>query len=644
MMLGWFDARRATEIGILLADQFASRTGGTIPQVAGGRRAPNRKPADALRDFLQRAEREVRAVRLNFYKKAKLANAFKWRLLEKGVAGTTAAEVTQTLVMHLSMNRLTAASGLESPAGAVQRPSTRRAQDLLAEADQHVARGAYAEAIEAYEAFLSRKPNHARALNNLGAAQWRLGQYRSAEEHLRHAIRLKPNDPDAHSNLGGILRGRGQLLASESSLRRALKLDPSHVEARTSLGLTLFSLGRPADAKTHLEKVLKVAPGNVGALVCMAKIARTEGRFADAEAILKRVLATDPQCPAAWATMAWLRRMTSEDHAWLERAEAIASGGITPLEEVDLRFAIGKYCDDVGDFARAFPNFQRGNELLKANAPPYDREARTRFVDELIQSHDQERLTSNSVALDEARASAKPVFVVGMMRSGTSLVEQIIASHPAAAGAGELGFWSALVQRQQSVLRHGTLSESLRLETAKAYLRQLSRHSAEALRVVDKSPVNADFLGIIHSVFPNARILYLQRDPIDTCLSCYFQQFSAGLDYTMDLADLAHYYRSHERLVAHWRSVLPSGAFLDVPYAELVSDQVAWTRKILQFIGLEWDERCLNFQDTHRTVATASAWQVRQKIYTSSVERWRNYEKFLGPLLELRDPRPATGR
>jgi hypothetical protein len=159
-----------------------------------------------------------------------------------------------------------------------------------------------------------------------------------------------------------------------------------------------------------------------------------------------------------------------------------------------------------------------------------------------------------------------------------------------------------------------------------------------ARRVVDKAPVNSEYLGIIHSVFPQARIIYMRRDPIDTCLSCYFQQFSAALNFTMDLEDLAHYYREHQRLMAHWRSALPQHAMLEVPYSQLVSDQERWTRRMLEFLGLEWEPRCLDFHRTQRTVPTASAWQVRQKIYTDSVERWRHYSKYLGPLKDLRDP------
>ena len=223
------------------------------------------------------------------------------------------------------------------------------------------------------------------------------------------------------------------------------------------------------------------------------------------------------------------------------------------------------------------------------------------------------------------------------MRSGTSLGEQIIASHPQAIGAGELDFWHTAVRNRQESLRSGGPDEPLTRKLAESYVRTLEQHSPSALRVVDKSTFNTDHLGLIHQVLPRARLICMQRDPIDNCLSCYFQDFANVASFTMDLSDLAHYYREHHRLVSHWRSALPQDALLIVPYAELVADPETWSRRIIEFIGLEWDSRCLQFHNTQRSVLTASNWQVRQRVYSSSVGRWRNYQKFIGPLLELRD-------
>jgi hypothetical protein len=227
-----------------------------------------------------------------------------------------------------------------------------------------------------------------------------------------------------------------------------------------------------------------------------------------------------------------------------------------------------------------------------------------------------------------------------MPRSGTSLVEQIIASHPRVKGAGELGFWNAALYTHETVIRRALPDEPMRRKLALAYLDTLASHSRNALRVVDKTPLNFDYLGILHLIFPRARMIYVRRDPVDTCLSCYFQQFSPALNFAMDLSDLAHCYRQHRRLMGHWAAVLPPGTLLEVPYAGLTADQEGWTRRILAFLGLDWDERCLDYSSSQSTVLTASFWQVRQKIFRRSVPRRQNYERFLGPLLSLSDLDP----
>jgi hypothetical protein len=265
---------------------------------------------------------------------------------------------------------------------------------------------------------------------------------------------------------------------------------------------------------------------------------------------------------------------------------------------------------------------------------PYSKEARTGFVDDMRRVYTREVLAR---AAQSGSDSQRPVFVVGMPRSGTSLIEQIIASHPAARGAGELGFWGDAVHKHEQSVRHKPIGEPLQGKLANSYLQVLAAQAQDGTRVVDKATSNTDYLGVIHAVFPKARMIYVRRDPIDSCLSCYFQQFSPDLEFAMDLSDLAHFYAEHQRLLAHWRDVLPPGALLEVPYAELVAQQELWTRKIVEFLGLEWDERCLDYTSTQRTVLTSSYWQVRQKMYKTSLGRWHHYEKFISPLLGLRD-------
>jgi tetratricopeptide (TPR) repeat protein len=620
MILAWLSGREAAEIGVALADQFAPRA-----QSAGTQRPPQGNDAESMRQLLRRVDSEVRPLQLNFYKKAKFANSFKWRLIENGVEKDRADEVTRLLLVHLSTRDTPA----EEPAPAAAAPANRsdkaKAQQLFFRGNKLLEQAAYAEAAALYEEALELDSSHAEALNNLGSALAHLGRYEEAEQCFRGSIAIKPHNADAHGNLGSLLRMKGDLAGAEVSLRRALKLRPNFPEARINLGLTLTFLGRLRDARACFAKVLKKSARNVEALHGIGQLDALEGRFEEADAVFRRIIELDPKMPLAWASLAGTRKMTNADGEWFRSAEAIASSAIHPLEEANLRFAMGKYCDDVNDFARAFENFRRGNELLKTAAQDYDRKKRSHLIDDLIRVYSREAISTLGTP---GSSSTKPVFVVGMPRSGTSLAEQIIASHPAAYGAGELHFWE---MQQPPVI----LSETARLAVAKDYLRLLEGHSPVASRVIDKAPVNSDFLGPIYSVFPNARVIYMQRDPIDTCLSCYFQQFLLGINFASDLSDLAHYYREHRRILAHWRAVLPAGFILEVPYEELVADQEKWSRKMLDFIGLEWDARVLEFQTTQRQVVTASAWQVRQKIYRSSVARWRNYEKFIGPLKGL---------
>jgi tetratricopeptide (TPR) repeat protein len=632
MIHNWFNVRGATEIGVALADQFAPETA-AAPAVPGKNATPTGS-GDVLRELLQQADHDIRKLRLNFYKRAKLANSFKWRLLENGVEKELVNEVTQRLVMYLSGNPVTLGLSHSSDAKSTDRRHSDNPQHLLQLGNKSIAQGNYADAIGFYQDLIAINPRHPTALNNLGAALAKQGSYKEALDFFYQALKIDPNFPDAYSNVGSALMLKGRYEEAEGFLRRALKLNPRLADARINLGLTLISLGRLQEAKSHLQKVLKSAPRNAGAMFAMVRVAKAEGNFDDANALLNRALEIDPNLPNALASFAGLRKMTSSDGAWLKRALEVAASGIDPVNESELRFAIGKYYDDTGEFKRAFESYKRANDLLKATDEPYDREGYKRFVDEMIHVYTPE--VADCVD-GGASASSKPVFVVGMPRSGTSLTEQIISSHPSAGGAGELMFWRRAVHEYAAALEKGPLSESTRSKLAHAYLRLLDANFGEALRVVDKAPVNADYLGVIHSIFPNARIIYMERNPVDTCLSCYFQKFPLSLNFTTDLSDLAHYYRHHERLMAHWRSVLPPGTILAVPYEGLVVNQEAWTRKILDFLGLGWHPRCMEFHETKRPVFTASDWQVRQKVYAHSVQRWRRYEKFIAPLLVLKD-------
>jgi tetratricopeptide (TPR) repeat protein len=504
------------------------------------------------------------------------------------------------------------------------------------------------DAVQALAAAVRCMPGDAVAHLNLGSALARLGRLEEARSSYGRALAIRPDFTEAHQNLGMVLatismqranalRGTGRLDEAVAGYRLALESQPDLAAAHTELGTALRLQQRTEECEASCRNALDIDPNCVAALAVLAELRADTGRFAAAEELYKRAISIDAESAEAWAGLARLRRMTDADGAWLAAAQHLAGRGLPPHRELLLRYAIGKYFDDVKDFDNAFLNYRRANELAKQCGPAHDRTQLTRAIDLIIRSHDQRWIEQKRSAVS---LSSRPVFIVGMLRSGTTLAEQILASHPAVFGAGELTFWgaqsaAAIVSASAMNASEITVSGAALAGLGDQYLKLLQRLSPDALRVVNKFPTNFLFLGLIHAALPHARIIHMRRNPIDTCLSVYFQHFEAANTYANDLEDLAHYHREYQRLMRHWRAVLPANVMLDVPYEGLVLDLPAWCRRMLDFIAVPWDERCLDFHRTARTVATASRWQVRQKISTSSVERWRNYEKFVGPLKSL---------
>jgi tetratricopeptide (TPR) repeat protein len=525
--------------------------------------------------------------------------------------------------------------------------------------------GQLADAAACYRRAIEINPAFAGAHSNLGIVLRRLGQLEDAAASCRRALAVNSDFAGAHSNLGDVLRDLGKAEEAATCCRRALEIDPDFAGGHNSLGNALLDLGRHDDAAASYRRALEIDPnfagshinlgmvlrlggrtaeaeascrkalelnGGAAASVLMAELHADNGRFAEAEELFRHAVALDPDSAEGWAGMAHLRKMTAGDSAWLAQAQRIAERRLPPRQEVYLRYAIGKYFDDVREFDQAFHNYRRANELTKLYSVHYDREEMPRAVDLIVRSYDKEWTL---LPRPHANSSASPVFIVGMPRSGTTLAEQILASHPAVFGAGELMFWNNASATYQSSARNHEESESLIGKLAADYQELLAGLAPDALRVVDKMPANFMSLGLIHAALPNARVIHLRRNPLDTCLSIYFQHFKTSHAYANDLEDLAIYYLEYLRLMQHWDTTLPAGTVLDVPYEGLVDEQEEWTRKMLAFVGLPWDARCLDFHRTHRSVVTASKWQVRQKISKASVGRWRNYEGFLGALGRL---------
>ncbi len=479
---------------------------------------------------------------------------------------------------------------------------------------------------------LALDPRSVEALTNLGNVLRELGERHEALALYRRAVELDPQRAEGHGGLGQVLLELRRLEEATESFRRALALKPTYPFAQVGLAAALRVQGRAAEAETTCAAALACAPQDVEALVLLGELHGDRGRFAEAQQFLDRALELDARCTTAYCSMAAHRKMTSDDTAWLAGAQALLEQPLPLRQSIALRYALGKYFDDVGDYESAFARYRDANELTRRYGSRYDGEKLVARVDRLIGRFDSAFIRELQAG---ASPSERPVLILGMPRSGTSLAEQILASHPQVFGAGELRFWDEAFLALEKTGFERRAAASLVSGVARDYLAKLAVAPPVAARVTDKMPANFLYAGLIHAVFPQARIIHMLRDPLDTCLSIYFQNFFNMSPYGHDLEHLAHYYRQYARVTDHWRTVLPSTALLEVPYEGLVADQEGWTRRMLAFVGLPWDTRCLDFYRTERTVITASRWQVRQRIHASSVGRWRNYAKHLAPLRHL---------
>jgi tetratricopeptide (TPR) repeat protein len=489
--------------------------------------------------------------------------------------------------------------------------------------------GRYELCVRCYRDALTRAPADARLHANLGHAVHCLGDFRAAIEHCRRAIELEPRMPEAHLHLGNSLLALNALFEAESAYRAGLEIAPDHAALHTAHAMAERALGRLADAQASARRSLALRPGAADTLALLGSLAIDHGRFKEAEDLLRQALAIDPELPEALTSLMAVRKMSAADAPWRDAAERVLARGLAVGHAINLHHALGKFHDDIDDRDAAFEHHRSGNELARRSRLRYDRTEMTRRVTGTLAAFDRDALAALRPG---GITSELPIFVVGMPRSGTSLTEQILASHPQVHGAGELLYWifAADAEREATPEQRAATIAGL----GRAYLEGLAAQAPDAARVIDKLPVNFRHIGLIHAALPGARFIHVGRSPLDTCLSIYFQGFSAAHPYATDFGDLAHYYHEYRRLMAHWRAVLPPGTLIEVRYEDLVDEPESWSRRMLAHIGLPWDPRCLEFHRTERPVLTASNWQVRQPINRGSVERWRRYERFIGPLRE----------
>ncbi len=496
--------------------------------------------------------------------------------------------------------------------------------------------GRLSEASNAYQQALRVNPDYAIAHNNLGDVLRKQGRLQEAENAYRHALRLEPRFAVAHDNLGKALYQQGCLQEAENAYREALRLEPRYAVAHLNLGNVLGEQGHIREAEHAYRQALRLQPDYARAYNNLGNILADQGRSHEAEEAFREALRLQPDYAEAYGNLVTRRKYDSLDHEDVTRILALLDRPNLPERDAThLHFALGKICDECGSYDQAFAHYQKANRI-RHKTSGFDPSKLADGVNRYMETFSAELLRKRRCG----STSEIPVFIVGMMRSGTTLVEQIVACHPKVCGGGELKKMSDIIDRLPALvggddvypecIEHIDDRTVIRLaEEYEAYAQRFS--DDDTLRVTNKMPSNFLHLGLIALLFANARVIHCVRNPWDTCLSIYFQNFSDSNDYAYDLSDIGTYYRQYQRIMRHWRDVLPLRVY-ELQYEELVADLEGKARELIDFLDLAWDKRCLDFFQNKRPVRTASSWQVRQPIYTRSVNRWRSYEKYLGPL------------
>jgi tetratricopeptide (TPR) repeat protein len=468
--------------------------------------------------------------------------------------------------------------------------------------------GRLAEAIGAGERAAALAPKDFDAHYNLGLAYTDSGRQQEAIRCYRQALALNPAHNLSWNNLGAALEKMGDKDGAEAAYARAVAIDPRHAEAQNNLGAIHSEQGRLAEARSCFEAAIVAKPGFVEAHYNLSS--------------LKTYTATDPHLAA------------------LESLAAQATS-LPVAARIRYNFALGKAREDMGEYDRAFAAYAEGNRLQHSLLPHDEAQAEDMLARiKNIFAHDFLRQPAG--AFSGSGTGKTPVFIVGMPRSGTTLIEQILASHPAVFGAGELIDLHEVIHTAPGAINGQpfttwapklTADDFLRL--GERYLERVWQLSPEAACITDKMPANFFYLGMIRRMLPQARIIHAMRDPMDSCFSCFARLFNDTMAFAYDLTTLGRYYVRYMQLMDHWQATLPEGSILNVRYEEVVADVEGQARRMLAYLDLPWDNACLAFHDNKRLVKTASVAQVRRPIYTTSVARWQRFGPHLNPLFEI---------
>jgi tetratricopeptide (TPR) repeat protein len=492
-------------------------------------------------------------------------------------------------------------------------------------------------ALEIYDLIVARVPNSAEVHNNRGVLLQLLNRYAEALESYEKAVALKPDYANAHFNRAVILKFLNRFDESLAGYDKAIALNPGHAEAHNNRGALLQDMRRYDEALQSYERAITAKPDYAMAYNNRGTALMSRGGMAEAEKMFRKALELKPDFSDPLHSLSVMRRHEKASGTEVrEILELLKKPGLSSENKEHLYFTLGKIYDDSGQYDEAFEVFRQANEIRNTFVS-YQAADVTKFTDNIIAVFNRDFLSQKFPFSSQSKL---PLFIVGMPRSGTTLLASILSNHRDIATAGELADMGDYALRLGEMLKENVrypqaaqyLTSAVASGIITAYETRLKRDvKREVVHVIDKNPLNFRHLGFIAMLFPQARIIHCTRDPLDTCLSNYFTRFPLTLDYSFDLRNIGHYYREYARFMAHWRTI-PAIKMIDVSYEDMILKTEQTGRAALEFLGLEWDARCLAPETNPSPVETASQWQVRQPIYNSSLDRWRHYEKHLGPL------------
>ena len=520
-----------------------------------------------------------------------------------------------------------------------------------------------------YDKVLAINPQYVESMNNLGTVLIEKNDLAGAKKILNAGMKLQPNNLDIRINLGKVFSTEEDHPSAIKYYQQALTIDTESVTALNGLARSMQKNKQVEEAVDLLNKKLEVYDEEVA--LALADILNDEDRSEEAIHWLEKVIDENKECEKAHGLIGYINlelgnktkalegmkaglkikpdnieilsaivnveRKIKSDNVYFDKLKKIERSGemFSSSEQILLSYSLGKCYDDIGEYDLAFEHFLNGANM-KRERVDYSADTNSANVNRVINTFTPKTL--NSIIQKNRHENASPIFIVGMPRSGTTLVEQIIASHPRVEGAGELHYFmnamnSINIDNQVYPESMNHLGENQLVELGDHYLKEVEKLNLQGEFITDKMPINYMAVGMIYAIFPNAKIIHTQRNPLDTCLSCYTRLFKNAQYGSYNLTEIGRQYADYRRMMAHWSEVLPEGAIYNIQYESVVSDIEGEAKRLIEFCHLDWHEDCLKFYNLNRKVKTASIAQVREPIYKSSMARWRGYESHLEPLI-----------